>query len=36
LALRLASVRGLNRLVVRATIPRTTEKALGGLGFIGH
>ena len=36
LVLRLASVRGLNRLVVRATIPRRTEDALNGLGFLGH
>lgn len=36
LALRLASVRGLNRLVVRATIPRRTQDALKGLGFLGH
>jgi pimeloyl-ACP methyl ester carboxylesterase len=35
-ALRLASVRGLNRLAVRATIPRKTEDALNGLGFLGH
>jgi pimeloyl-ACP methyl ester carboxylesterase len=31
--LRLASVRGLNRLTVLATIPRKTEDALKGLGF---
>ena len=36
LALRLAAVRGLNHLVVRATIPRRTEDALNGLGFLGH
>lgn len=36
LALRLSSVRGLNHLVVRATVPRSTDKALGGLAFIGH
>ncbi|MGD0705905.1 MAG: alpha/beta hydrolase [Trebonia sp.] len=35
-ALRLASVRGLNRPVVRATIPRKTKDALKGLGFLGH
>jgi pimeloyl-ACP methyl ester carboxylesterase len=35
LALRLASVHGLNRLVVRATIPRRTQDALKGLGFPG-
>jgi len=29
-------VRGLNRLVVRAMIPRKTEDALNGLGFLGH
>ncbi|MET3808212.1 pimeloyl-ACP methyl ester carboxylesterase [Nakamurella sp. UYEF19] len=36
LTLRLASVRGLNRLVVPATIPRTVDKALSGMRVVGH